>query len=65
MANERTLMAYYRGAIAMLGVSAFVFKFYSSWLFAALAIVFLVIGVGMAVYGTLRYYRFKKKILRK
>ncbi|MBL3655215.1 DUF202 domain-containing protein [Fulvivirga sediminis] len=65
MANERTLMSYYRAALALLGISAFIFKFYVSVLFTVLSVVVLLAGLGLAIYGTLRYFRFQKKILRK
>ncbi|MTI25632.1 DUF202 domain-containing protein [Fulvivirga kasyanovii] len=65
LANERTLMSYYRGSLALVGISAFIFKFFVSWLFSALSLIFLILGISMAVYGTTRYFRFKKKILRK
>lgn len=65
LANERTLIAYYRGSLALLGISAFTFKFYVSVLFTVLALIFLLLSLGMAAYGTRRYFRFKKKILRK
>lgn len=65
MANERTLMSYYRGGLALLGISAFTFKFFTSLLFTLLSLVFLLLAISMAVYGTVRYFRFKKKILRK
>ncbi|WP_370688772.1 hypothetical protein [Fulvivirga ulvae] len=48
-----------------MGISAFIFKFFVSWLFSALSLIFLILGISMAVYGTTRYFRFKKKILRK
>ena len=65
MANERTLMSYYRAGLALIGISAFTFKFFTSLVFMILSGLFLTLGVTMAVYGTLRYFRFKKKILRK
>ncbi|WP_370687425.1 DUF202 domain-containing protein [Fulvivirga maritima] len=65
MANERTLMSYYRAALALLGISAFIFKFYVSVLFTVLSLLFLLAGVGLAIYGTLRYFKFQKKLLRK
>lgn len=65
MANERTLMSYYRAALALLGISAFIFKFYVSILFSVLAASFLLAGIGLAAYGTMRYFKFQKKILKK
>lgn len=65
MANERTLMSYYRSALALAGLGAFVFKFYTSILFVALSVTFAVAAVALVVYGTIKYIRFKKKILKK
>ena len=65
MANERTLMSYYRSSLALVGLSAFVFKFYVSVPFIVLSALFAVAAVGLAIYGTIKYLRFKKRILRK
>lgn len=65
MANERTLMAYLRAALAMLGISAFVFKFFDSIVFLILSGIFLVSSITLIVYGVSRYFVFKRKILRK
>ncbi|MDX1627111.1 MAG: DUF202 domain-containing protein [Fulvivirga sp.] len=65
MANERTLMSYYRAALAMLGISAFVFKFFGSLFFMILSGVFLALSITVIIYGTSRYLVFKRKILRK
>lgn len=65
LSNERTLMSYYRGALALFGISAFLFKFFESVVFSVLSAVFLLVSIFMAAYGTQRYFRFKKKILRK
>lgn len=65
LANERTLMSYFRAGLALIGISAFVFKFFTSLAFLILSALFLIFGVGIVTYGILRYFRFKKKILRK
>ncbi len=65
LANERTLMSYYRSAMALLGLSAFVFKFYSHPVFYIISGIFLILAIVMAVYGITRYYKFKKKVLRR
>lgn len=65
MANERTLMSYYRSALALVGLSAFIFKFYSSIPFVVLSVLFAALAVAIVVYGTIKYLRFKKKILKK
>ncbi len=65
LANERTLMSYYRAALALVGLSAFVFKFYEQMVFYVISAIFLVMGISLAIYGITRYYRFKEKLLRK
>jgi uncharacterized membrane protein YidH (DUF202 family) len=65
LANERTLMSYYRASLAMVGLSAFIFKFYEQKVFYVVSGIFLVMGISLAVYGVMRYYRFKDKLLRK
>lgn len=65
MANERTLMSYYRSSLALVGLSAFVFKFYVSVPFIILSALFALAAVALAIYGTIKYLRFKRRILRK
>jgi len=65
LANERTLMAYLRGALAMFGISAFLFKFFASLLFNILSGAFLLSSIILFVYGLRRYFHFKKKTLKK
>ena len=65
MANERTLMAYYRGALALIGLAAFIFKFYNSWVFELLSALCVIAGVTIAIYGSVRYRNYKAKLLRK
>jgi uncharacterized membrane protein YidH (DUF202 family) len=65
LANERTLMSYYRASLALVGLSAFVFKFYEEKVFYVVSALFLALGITLGIYGILRYYRFKQKLLRK
>lgn len=65
MANERTLLSYYRSALAMVGLAAFVFKFYVSDITTILSGAILVLAVVVAIYGTARYFSFKRLILEK
>ena len=65
MANERTLMAYYRGALALVGLAAFIFKFYDSLVFEVLSALCLIAGISVGIYGSLRYRNYKSKLLRK
>lgn len=65
LANERTLMSYYRSGFALIGLGAFVFKFYQHMVFYILSGVFVIAGLSLGIYGYLRYNRFKEKLLRK
>ncbi|MGK7392464.1 MAG: DUF202 domain-containing protein [Candidatus Cyclobacteriaceae bacterium M2_1C_046] len=65
MANERTLMSYYRTTFAIIGVGAFILEFYTSLLGTIIAAIFMIIGVGVAVYGTMRYRKFHRRIMRR
>ena len=65
LANERTLMSYYRSGFALIGLGAFVFKFYQHMIFYVLSGVFVLAGLSLGIYGYLRYNRFKEKLLRK
>ena len=65
MANERTLMSYYRSALALIGLGAFVFKFYENMVFYVVAGLFVLLGIILGIYGMTRYYRFKSKLLRR
>ncbi len=65
MANERTLMSYYRGALALVGLGAFIFKFYDSLFFIILSAVSVFAGVVISVYGTVRYRKYKQKLLKR
>ena len=64
MANERTLMSYYRSGLACLGIGAFIFKFYQTTTFVILSVLMVVIGIAIAIYGTFRYRTYKSKILK-
>jgi uncharacterized membrane protein YidH (DUF202 family) len=65
MANERTLMSYYRTSFAVLGIAVFIYKFYQSKASAILALIFLLISISLAVYGSRRYRRFHQRIIGK
>jgi putative membrane protein len=63
MANERTLLSYYRSGLACIGLGAFIFKFYESTFFVVLSALAVVIGIIIVIYGSIRYRKFKQKIL--
>ncbi|MCA6073455.1 DUF202 domain-containing protein [Fulvivirga sedimenti] len=65
MANERTLMSYYRGALALVGLGAFIFKFYDSIFFIVLSGISVLTGVILSIYGTVRYRKYKQKLLKR
>lgn len=62
LANERTLLAYWRTALAFLVLGAFLIKFVPLLLFMRLAIISIVFGIILFIYGSMRYLRYKKKI---
>jgi len=62
LANERTLLAYWRTALAFLVLGAFVIKFLPSTPFIILALISVLIGVVLFIYGTARYIKYKDKI---
>jgi uncharacterized membrane protein YidH (DUF202 family) len=64
MANERTLMSYFRSAMAVIGLAAFVFKFYPHWGYKAFAVFCLALGLVIAYFGIRRFIRQRKKIER-
>ncbi|MCB1200834.1 MAG: DUF202 domain-containing protein [Leptospiraceae bacterium] len=64
MANDRTLLAYFRTALAWVGIAAFTYKFYEGPVFYFLSGSFLVLGILTAIYGTLSFSRYRKRILR-
>lgn len=65
MANERTLMSYYRAALALIGIGAFVFKFYDGLFARIFAGVFGLIGVALAIYGTIKFLHYRNRIMKK
>lgn len=64
MANERTLLSYYRSALASIGLAAFIYKFFPSVTAAIFAILAVVFGIGIAVYGTLRFITVRDRLDR-
>ena len=65
MSNERTLMSYYRTAFAIVGLSVFIMKFYESEISKVLSVIFLCIGIGLAIYGYSRYRKYHRRIIGK
>lgn len=64
MANERTLMSYYRSSIASVGLAAIIFKFYPSTITAIYSVFSVIIAVMIAIFGTLRYLRVRERLER-
>ncbi len=65
LANERTLMAYIRTTLAFLALAAFVIKFLPSTLFTSLALISMLFGAGLAVYGVINYLKYKNRISKR
>ncbi len=62
LANERTLLAYWRTALAFLVLGAFLIKFLPSIRYITLALVSILFGVVLFIYGTVRHLKYKEKI---
>ena len=62
LANERTLLAYWRTALAFAILGPFMIKFFPSTNSLILAILFMIFGIGIFIYGTFRFYKIKKHI---
>jgi len=65
MANERTLMAYARCSLTLIGIGLFVFKFYEEMVFTIAAGLLGLVGFIVAGYGVFHYKRFKQKLLKR
>lgn len=61
-ANERTLLAYWRTALAFLGLGAFLIKFFPSMPLFIVAVISIIFAVIMLAYSMLRYSKCKFKI---
>ena len=61
-ANERTLLAYFRTALSFLALGAFLVKFFFSTFSLVAAIASIIFGLGLFVYGTRKFFKFKKEI---
>jgi len=57
LANERTVLAYFRGALTLVIVGVTFAHFFDKGLLPYLGILFVPFGVGV---GTLGYYRYRK-----
>ena len=62
LANERTLLAYWRTALAFLVLGAFLIKFVPSIYFIILALISILFGIALFIYGTARHIKYKEKI---
>ena len=62
LANERTLLAYWRTSLAFFVLGAFLIKFLPSISFIIIAIISIIFGIGLFVYGTKRFLHYKEKI---
>jgi len=62
LANERTLLAYWRTALTFLALGAFLIKFFPSAHSAIIALIPMLLGVILFIYGIARYLKYKEKI---
>ncbi|MDP2909044.1 MAG: DUF202 domain-containing protein [Nanoarchaeota archaeon] len=64
LANERTLLAYWRTGLAFLVLGAFLIKFLplNSIPSITLALISILFGVVLFIYGTVRHLKYKEKI---
>ena len=65
LANERTLLSYYRTALALIISGAVLIKFLPSIYPMVGGVVSILSGVGLFIFGTLRYLNWRKRIDRK
>jgi len=63
LANERTLLAYWRTALAFLVLGAFFIKFITSPYSQVFAFASIIFGVFLFIYGSVRYFVYRKKIV--
>lgn len=62
LANERTLLAYWRTALAFIIIGPLIIKFFPSTDSLILAIISIIFGFGLFIYGTIRFHKYKKHI---
>jgi hypothetical protein len=58
-------MSYYRAALALIGIGAFVFKFYDSLVARVLSGIFAIVGIALAIYGTIKFVHYRNRIMKK
>ncbi len=61
-ANERTLLAYWRTALAFFVLGAFLIKFLPQKYSMVIAVLSIVFGAGLFVYGTKKFLDYKRRI---
>lgn len=64
MANERTLMSYFRSAMASIGLAAFVIKFFPHWGYQVFAGICVILGLILVYFGVRRFVKQRRKIER-
>ena len=62
LANERTLLAYLRTSLGFFALAAFLIKVVPTPLYINIAIVSIIIGLWLIVFGTKRFLKYKKHI---
>ncbi len=63
LANDRTLLAYVRTALALAGVGAFVFKFFDAAIAVSISAMLLLCAFSVLVFGFIRYRSFHRRII--
>lgn len=62
LANQRTLLSYWRTALAFLILGAYLIRQTSASEFLIPAIVAILFGVTLFIFGTIKFYQFKKVV---
>ncbi|MEK6827953.1 MAG: DUF202 domain-containing protein [Nanoarchaeota archaeon] len=65
LANERTLLAYLRTSLAFLVLGAFLIKFLPSHFYITVAVISIIFGAGLIIYGTKKFFKYKEHINRR
>ena len=63
-AAERTLLSYWRTGLAFGGAGAVIIKFFSQPIVIAGGGAFIIVGIGLLVYGTAQFIVFRKRIIK-
>ena len=62
LANERTLLAYLRTSLGFFALAAFLIKVIPTPLYIIIAVISIITGIGLIVFGTKRFIKYKQHI---